>query len=338
MKEDYPLQRWAWALLNFTVSYFLFSVAPRVELGTAEKFEIKEKSLKTFADLQNIPAVLGSREFTVNLLNPMFIAATAAAVCIFVIFWNFVSDKNNAVSGIFEKKHVCWFVTAIINITSVTFYLTFWLLVLGAFCFFRDTGIPLWFYQFAFILAELLAVVFIIYKADKRNRLLRGLGLWGRGLQRKVAAGITYFCCALPFFVIILFTSAWAVDYLRKLTGIEKGPDMQQLVIVSLLDNTFFLVLTAVLAFTVVPLVEEFFFRGMIYGSLRKYLSPIVSAIVCGLLFGLVHEGAEKFIPISFLGFILCRIREKTGSLYPAIAVHGIYNAVIILIMVSMFL
>ena len=47
-------------------------------------------------------------------------------------------------------------------------------------------------------------------------------------------------------------------------------------------------------------------------------------------LFGLAHTGSvsssQYLIPLGFLGFVLCLIRWRTGSLYPCMALHAFNN------------
>jgi membrane protease YdiL (CAAX protease family) len=78
------------------------------------------------------------------------------------------------------------------------------------------------------------------------------------------------------------------------------------------------------------PLAEEFFFRGFYFGALRKN-GFWVAALLTGLTFGIVHVFGSPIafiVPLALLGTALCFIREKTGSLYPGIALHCINNSV----------
>jgi membrane protease YdiL (CAAX protease family) len=76
----------------------------------------------------------------------------------------------------------------------------------------------------------------------------------------------------------------------------------------------------------VAPPVEEFFFRGFLYQSLRTRLGVLGGAVVSGLIFGAIHFKPEFLIPLASLGFLLAWLFEKTGSLWPCIAVHAINN------------
>ena len=98
------------------------------------------------------------------------------------------------------------------------------------------------------------------------------------------------------------------------------------------------IVMTAVFVCAVAPICEEFFFRGFLFGTLRKMrvmvagrdLSVFIAAVITGILFGLVHTGSASsqfLIPLGFLGFMLCMVRWRTGSLYPCMALHSANNA-----------
>ncbi len=50
-----------------------------------------------------------------------------------------------------------------------------------------------------------------------------------------------------------------------------------------------------------------------------------------GVLFGAVHAGsapALDLVPLGVLGFMLCVLYRRTGSLYPCVAVHSLNNSV----------
>jgi uncharacterized protein len=78
------------------------------------------------------------------------------------------------------------------------------------------------------------------------------------------------------------------------------------------------------------PLAEEFFFRGYFYGALRR-LGVWRAVVLTGLAFGGVHVFGSPIafiVPLALLGMGLALLRERTGSLYPGIALHCINNSV----------
>lgn len=90
----------------------------------------------------------------------------------------------------------------------------------------------------------------------------------------------------------------------------------------------FFGFLLCLFATVVVPaLVEEFAFRGLILGLLRKYGDGF-AVLVSSFLFGFMHGNFEQ-MPFAFLvGIALGFIAVKTNSLLLAMAVHATNNFV----------
>jgi hypothetical protein len=102
--------------------------------------------------------------------------------------------------------------------------------------------------------------------------------------------------------------------------------------------STWALVGTAGFVCAIAPMAEETFFRGFLFGGLRKLqvsagdrdLSPWIAAVITGILFGLAHFDSaqpEFLIPLGFLGFMLCLLRWRTGSIYPGMALHSANNS-----------
>jgi membrane protease YdiL (CAAX protease family) len=80
----------------------------------------------------------------------------------------------------------------------------------------------------------------------------------------------------------------------------------------------------------VAPVCEEVFFRGYFYAALRNWRGPPLAALATGVTFGLVHASATPavyLVPLAFFGALLCMLYERTGSLWPGIALHAVNNA-----------
>jgi membrane protease YdiL (CAAX protease family) len=89
-------------------------------------------------------------------------------------------------------------------------------------------------------------------------------------------------------------------------------------------------ILIGVLVVGVAPFVEEFFFRGFFYGSLRTQFSFLGAAALNGLVFGAIHAptGIEAVPPLMALGFALCVAYEATGSILPGVILHTLNNTI----------
>ncbi|MGH2847001.1 MAG: lysostaphin resistance A-like protein [Thermoleophilaceae bacterium] len=96
--------------------------------------------------------------------------------------------------------------------------------------------------------------------------------------------------------------------------------------------GTLLLLMSAVLVVGIAPFAEELFFRGFFYGALRTRFGVWSAAGLNGLLFGAIHYSGPDTLgilpPLAVLGFVLCLLYERTGSLYPVIAFHSLNNAI----------
>jgi hypothetical protein len=102
--------------------------------------------------------------------------------------------------------------------------------------------------------------------------------------------------------------------------------------------STVALAAAGVFVCVIAPVAEEFFFRGFLFGALRRWRVTVagrdigtwLAAVITGILFGLAHTGSassQYLIPLGFLGFMLCLVRWRTRSLYPCIALHCTNNS-----------
>jgi membrane protease YdiL (CAAX protease family) len=99
-------------------------------------------------------------------------------------------------------------------------------------------------------------------------------------------------------------------------------------------QGTFGMIAAGFMVICVAPVAEEFFFRGFFYRALRSRYSVLVAALIDGVLFGIIHwdfSSADALLivpPLAALGFMFCLVYERTGSLYPVIALHALNNAI----------
>lgn len=132
---------------------------------------------------------------------------------------------------------------------------------------------------------------------------------------------------ALGLFSFYVFAAAY---------GAAVQPDAEQTITESLGadQGTFGLVAAGLMVMVVAPVAEEFFFRGFFYRALRSRFPVVAAAVLDGLLFGVIHfdfSGADALLilpPLAVLGFIFCLVYERTGTLYPVIALHAFNNSI----------
>lgn len=176
------------------------------------------------------------------------------------------------------------------------------------------------------IVFDLAFVAAALYLASRTGRPRpRDFGFRRVGLRRGLGAA------GLAVIAYYGLTAVYASIF--RLHGHDKLPSD-----LGVTHSTAALIAASVFVCVIAPVAEEFFFRGFIFGALRRLplrlagrdLAPWVAAVLTGILFGLAHynSAAVQFlVPLGFLGFVLCILRWRTGSLYPCIALHTANNA-----------
>jgi uncharacterized protein len=177
----------------------------------------------------------------------------------------------------------------------------------------------------ALLAASLILTAFLFASPDLRSLAPRSdLGLrrgWRTGVWLAVAAYFGYIACAI---VISLLLAPEQEDITRELGG-DSG--------------TVGTVVAGFLIVIVAPLSEEIFFRGFLFRGMSRTMGGVVAALLASAIWGLFHyTGPETWgvvVQITVFGLWLSWLYERTGSIYPTIAVHTVNNAVAFTILVS---
>jgi len=83
-----------------------------------------------------------------------------------------------------------------------------------------------------------------------------------------------------------------------------------------------------------IPVIEEFLFRSVLYRSIKVSLSPLIAALISAGVFGLVHGEFDVIPQLIALGLVFTYIYEKSGSIMVASALHATNNSVAIIFMI----
>ncbi len=86
------------------------------------------------------------------------------------------------------------------------------------------------------------------------------------------------------------------------------------------------------LAFVIIaPISEETFFRGFVFAGLIRPFGLPAAVAASGLLFGALHVSSLNtlalLVPIGFIGVLLAWLYHRTGSIWPSIFTHMLFNA-----------
>lgn len=87
-------------------------------------------------------------------------------------------------------------------------------------------------------------------------------------------------------------------------------------------------VLSGFAAIVSAPVMEEVFWRGMLYSSLRNKLGVLPGCVIAAALFGAIHfqypwSGRAE---VAMFGVIATLLYQYTGSLLPGIALHSLID------------
>lgn len=111
------------------------------------------------------------------------------------------------------------------------------------------------------------------------------------------------------------------------------GAHPQSLIVAAAAHRTpLALVLDLVFAAGLVAVVEELFFRAVLFALLRQRMRFAYAAALSSALFAAAHEVAA-WIPVFVLGVGLCWLYEKRHSLWTNALAHGTVNALSFLIL-----
>jgi membrane protease YdiL (CAAX protease family) len=76
-----------------------------------------------------------------------------------------------------------------------------------------------------------------------------------------------------------------------------------------------------------VPIAEEVFFRGAVYGALRRSrVDELTGVVITAIGFTLCHADLRQMLPLLLVALLLGSVRSRSGSLLPAIGAHAGFN------------
>jgi hypothetical protein len=94
-------------------------------------------------------------------------------------------------------------------------------------------------------------------------------------------------------------------------------------------------VVNAIVICTWVPFVEELTYRGLGYSLLERF-GRWPAIVLVGLLFGLAHGLIESLPVLVAFGSALAWIRSRTGSIYPGMLLHALFNLIALVAAVTL--
>ncbi|MCD6049205.1 MAG: abortive infection protein [Verrucomicrobia bacterium] len=144
---------------------------------------------------------------------------------------------------------------------------------------------------------------------------------------KAIATGLCVSLAFLPMGLMLMQLCVVLMDLVRLMDIWDIKPVAQQAV--EMLQETAIpmqQVYLGLVAIVLAPLVEEIFFRGILYTAIKQAGYKRAALWGSSLFFALIHANMAAFIPLTVLAFLLVWLYEKTGNLLSCIAAHAFFN------------
>lgn len=182
---------------------------------------------------------------------------------------------------------------------------------------------------------QLLAVPYLVWRLKGYGATLSEVGLVIPGAAREAGVGVLAAAVIIPGAYITSLVTMLVSDRLfpdlappyHPLQGMTAGSN-------SIVIRFALFVMACVGA----PLLEEFFFRGLLHGALRRRFGRWLGVLASAAFFSALHPQLPLgFIPIAFLGASFCLLYEWRRSLIPGMVAHALNNGIAFYMLDALF-
>ena len=168
---------------------------------------------------------------------------------------------------------------------------------------------PAWVFIFIFLW---------LHKVNWRD----AFGLRGPDLKKSLRLAVGVLAITLPVVWLLQSFSCGALEKIgvpvenQRAVGIFLG-----------IKSFWFRAVFGIFAVVIVPVAEEFVFRGMLYPFVKQLGSPRTAFFGVSAIFAAIHFDAGTFVPLFALALALTWLYEKTDNLLAPITAHSLFNA-----------
>lgn len=171
------------------------------------------------------------------------------------------------------------------------------------------------------------AVVYVFAAAI----VIGGPQLWGRLLTTQRELGIDQPFKLRDLSLVPIAFIAYYVGSLLLITAVTAlvpGFDIGQAQETGFADltKTYEYILAFLTLVVLAPVAEELLFRGYLYGKLRRWVAIWAGALLTSVVFGAIHGQWNVGLDVFVLSFVMCGLREMTGSIWAGMLLHMLKN------------
>ncbi len=143
---------------------------------------------------------------------------------------------------------------------------------------------------------------------------------WGK-LAGPVAVGI--FLC----WVNAQLVGGLSAGVIEAITG-EAAELQESVKMVMRMTSGWQIGLFGVITVVLAPVVEELFFRGVLFTAVTQFKGRAVGLWSTSIFFGVIHANWFSLLPLTLMGVLLALLYERTRNLLAPIAVHAAFNLI----------
>ncbi len=130
--------------------------------------------------------------------------------------------------------------------------------------------------------------------------------------------------------VVLQFPSTLLANLVDRIYPLPEGVLERRLALITPHSAAHGVAIVLIVSF-LGPCVEEVFFRGVLFGALRRGHSAFVTMAVVSLSFVAAHLDLRLLLPLVPAAWFMAEMRERSGSLWPGLALHAGFNSLTLL-------
>ncbi|MGB2630257.1 MAG: CPBP family intramembrane glutamic endopeptidase, partial [Candidatus Omnitrophota bacterium] len=163
--------------------------------------------------------------------------------------------------------------------------------------------------------------VIFYFIVKKYRQSINAIGLTLKGFAKNVFYAMIGYVTLVPILLGIMLVTYFVIKWFAY------EPPVQPIVEIFMKEKEpTILLMSTLFAAIFGPIAEEIFFRGFMYGAIKKTFGIFWAMIITSAVFSILHTHVVGFLPIMMLGLLLAFLYEKTGSLISCMSVHIAHN------------
>jgi membrane protease YdiL (CAAX protease family) len=164
-------------------------------------------------------------------------------------------------------------------------------------------------------------LIVCVFVRRRQSSWQTSFGMTWQSLKRTASQGLIGYVGILP----VVFVTSLLIQVLFFMAG--QPVTLQDVVDVFLEQQpAWSLLFLFLLAVVVAPLVEEILFRGILLTVLVKRIGTGLAVVISSLIFAGIHMHLPSFFPLFTLAVALSLLYIYSGSLWPSVILHSVFN------------